>query len=95
MNSDCSNALSLAEYCEHHESYYHPFPGLEGKCPWCERDKYRDELELIKEIFQAAVNSKTQKGGQHVPYHGDFASIAPSTIGQMEWYIRRWNEVLK
>ena len=54
MKEDCGNALSQAEYCESHESYYHPFPGLEGKCPWCQRDRYYDELELIKETFQAA-----------------------------------------
>lgn len=95
MKVDCSNADMLAEYCETHESYYHPFAGLEDKCPWCERDKYRDELEYIKETFQAAVNSKTQKGGQHVPYHGEFCSVAPSVIRDMEWFIRRWAAVLK
>jgi len=96
MKEDCGNALSQAEYCESHESYYHPFPGLEGKCPWCQRDRYYDELELIKETFQAAVaNHRRDKGGQQVPYHGDFSNVPPSAIQQMEWYITRWNEVLK
>lgn len=65
-----------------------------GSCPWCERDKLYDEIELIKETFQAAVVNQERKGGQQVPYHGDFASIPPSVVHQMKWWIKRWNELL-
>jgi hypothetical protein len=79
-------------YCKSHESAWTD----SESCPWCQRDKLLDELEFIKEIFQAAVaNHRKKPGGQQVQYHGDFASIPPSTAGQMEWYVRRWDEFLK
>ena len=65
-------------------------------CPWCQRDRLLDEIEFIKDMFQTAVANHNKKpGGQQVQYHGDFASITPSTAGQMTWYVKRWKEVLK
>jgi hypothetical protein len=29
-----------------------------------------------------------RKGGQHVPFHGDFAGVSPSALGRIEWHIR-------
>ena len=84
------NQANNLQYCQTHESHWSNTP----ECPWCQRDKILDEIKLIKETFQAAVNSKQQKGGQHVPYHGDFANITPSSIREMEWWIKRWNAVL-
>lgn len=55
----------------------------------------RNEIELIKEVFSNAIRAKESKGGQHVPYFGDFASIGPSTTSQMKRWIDRWNKVLK
>lgn len=59
-----------------------------------ENDKLSDEIFNIKETFQHAVNSKNKKGGQQVPYHGDFAGIAPSTVKEMESWIKRWEIIL-
>ena len=53
-----------------------------------------DELETVSDDFRAAVRSKTQKGGQQVPYHGSFCGATPSVMRDMEWYLRRWDEVL-
>ena len=94
IQQDCKHSLTTSEYCESHESYYHPFAGLEGKCPWCERDKFREELGLIKEVFQAAVANRRGKGGQQVPYHGDFCSIPPSTIRDLENWVKIFKAAL-
>lgn len=94
MNNSCSNALTESVYCERHESYYHPFQGGKDNCPWCECDKLTDELTNIRDTFQQAVDAKRNTGGMHVPYFGPFCSIAPSVIKNMEWYIKRWNEIL-
>lgn len=50
-------------------------------------------LWAIIDTFEAAVRAQEARcaGGQHVPYHGDFASVGPSTIGQM----RRWTRDLR
>lgn len=88
---------TMTRYCERHEMSWIPADGLSEKgasCPWCQRDLYWDELEAIHDTFGAAVRSKESKGGQHVSYHGDFASAPPSTVAQMKWWIRRWDEIL-
>jgi len=87
---------SMIRYCETHEAHWIPWDGATEKaasCPWCQRDTYWDELEAICEIFTAAIASKEKKGGQHVPYHGDFCSVPPSTIGQMKWWVNRWENL--
>lgn len=85
-------------YCERHEMHWIPGTGMTQKgssCPWCQRDAFWDELEFIHETFNAAVaNHRRPKGGQQVQYQGDFASVPPSTVGQMEWWVRRWDEAL-
>lgn len=83
------------KYCETHESSWMPFESsLEAKCPWCQRDQLFDEIEMIKEIFEAAIAARENKGGQQVPYHGDFANITPSIIRDMKFWIERWNKLL-
>ena len=59
-----------------------------------QRDRFWDELEMIRDIFKHAIKSKELKGGQQVPYHGDFANITPSLIKEMQWYVERWDKIL-
>jgi hypothetical protein len=85
-------------YCEIHETSYVPFDGAtikQSECPWCQRDLLQEELIYIKDTFEAALNARSQKGGQQVSYSGDFQSIGPSTITQMMRWVKRWDEVLK
>lgn len=92
-----TNQDTMTRYCETHEMHWIPSEGISEKassCPWCQRDRLFDELEMIRDIFFAAVESKESKGGQHVQYHGDFCSMPPSCTVQMRWWIRRWDEVL-
>jgi hypothetical protein len=58
-------------------------------------DELRHELEYIRDTFSQAISHKRSKGGQQVPYHGDFANIGPSTIFEMEQWVKRWNLILK
>lgn len=84
-------------YCEKHEAHWIPQCSASEKgssCPWCQRDVFWDELEYIYDTFLSAVASRESKGGQQVPYFGDFASIGPSTVGQMRRWCRRWAELL-
>lgn len=102
MNNDnphISAPFDLTEirYCETHEAHWIPWNGATEKgasCPWCQRDVFWDELEAIHDVFGAAVRSKEGKGGQHVPYFGDFCSVPPSTVSQMKWWMNRWAEIL-
>lgn len=83
------------KYCKVHESAWMPFESSsESKCPWCQRDQLFDEIEMIKEIFEAAIAARESKGGQQVPYHGDFANITPSITRDMKFWIERWNKLL-
>jgi hypothetical protein len=83
------------KYCETHESAWMPFESSsEPKCPWCQRDQLFDEIEMIKEIFESAIAARETKGGQQVPYHGDFANITPSIARDMKFWIERWNKLL-
>lgn len=90
---------SKALYCDRHEAHWIPRPGSTEKgatCPWCQRDTYWDELETIHDVFLAAVKSAEAKGGQQVPYFGDFAAAIhiPTTIRDMRQWIRRWDQLL-
>jgi len=60
-----------------------------------QRDTLYDELDAIRYIFKAAIhNHRKPKGGQQVMYHGDFANVTPSSIREMEWWAKRWDNVL-
>ena len=37
---------------------------------------------------EAAQEGATNRGGQHVHYHGDFASATPSTRRELDWWRR-------
>lgn len=62
--------------------------------------KYHKLHELVAgfiEAVQAARDAASArgKGGQQVPYHGDFASAPPSVLGQLKWWADRLQELLK
>jgi hypothetical protein len=88
---------SNVRWCEHHNAHWVPPSTASEKgssCPWCQRDALYDELDNIYDVFLSAVQSKETKGGQQVPYFGEFASVSPSTIKEMRGYIKRWAEIL-
>jgi hypothetical protein len=53
-------------------------------------------LALLSEHFTDAVQRAVTemqnrgKGGQHVPFHGDFASAPPSTLSRLGWWAREF-----
>lgn len=59
-------------------------------------DLLKGELELIHEVFTAAVTAYEDrgKGGQSVPYFGDFSSINPSTFKALKFWATRIESVL-
>jgi hypothetical protein len=61
-----------------------------------ERDRRTAAIWAVVDAFDGAVrNFETRgQGGQHVPYHGDFASMPPSTASQMRRWIRDLMEAL-
>jgi hypothetical protein len=42
----------------------------------------------------AVAAAERPKGGQQVPFHGDFAGSPPSTIGRLRWWAARAREAL-
>lgn len=54
-------------------------------------------LLSMAETFESAVaNYESRgKGGQHVPYHGDFAQLPPSAVSQMRRWARDLREAIK
>ena len=70
----------------------------------CELDKVQMQLKqreaaiqfLILE-FEGAITAFRARGagGQQVPYHGVFASMAPSTVATLERYIRELRDCLE
>jgi hypothetical protein len=49
-----------------------------------------ETAEGFIEVVEAAIRSRRNKGGQQVPYFGDFASIAPSAIRDLEYWAKRF-----
>jgi len=56
-----------------------------------------EEMERMAKVVEAFVdsveravcaNEQRGRGGQHVPFHGDFASAPPSVLIQLERYAR-------
>lgn len=61
-------------------------------------EKQRDSLRFAADGFIAAVkdaaaHARRPRGGQQVPFHGDFANIQPSALGRLEWWARNFEGV--
>lgn len=55
----------------------------------------RAAVEAFIETVNAAVRANRRgRGGQHVPFHGDFCSAPPSVMGRLEWWARNLGEHL-
>jgi hypothetical protein len=55
----------------------------------------KEVAEYFIETAEAAVaNQRRPKGGQQVSYHGDFASIPPSAVKNLEWWANRFRDAL-
>ncbi len=46
------------------------------------------------EIEARAADLARGKGGQHVPFHGDFASVPPSALNRLKWWSRELRAAL-
>lgn len=50
---------------------------------------------FIAAVDAALAHHETKgKGGMRVPFHGDFANVAPSTLRELRWYKRNFESVL-
>jgi len=68
-----------------------------------EREELPAKLEKLRmllqgfeeEIARAERNIQNRgKGGQHVPFHGDFANVPPFGLSRLRWWARAFQEVL-
>lgn len=66
------------------------------------RDAAEAKLAAVQEVVttmaecaSARRNELERKGGQHVPNFGDFASMPPSCLRQLERYLRSLDEILR
>jgi len=61
-------------------------------------DEGKPSLYLLLEGFEQEIEaaerhlSNRTRGGQQVPFHGDFAGIAPSALGRLRWWLRAFRE---
>lgn len=63
-----------------------------------ETEKQRDVLRWAADGFVASVedagrHARRPRGGQQVPFHGDFAGVQPSALGRLEWWAKRFKDV--
>ena len=58
-------------------------------------EKLRVVCESFASTAEAAVaHHRAPKGGQQVPFHGDFANVMPSVVARLEWWARAFRAVL-
>ena len=56
-----------------------------------------DRVRAFAETVNAAAAAFRARGagGQHVPFHGDFASLTPSALNRLEWWSKHLTEGIK
>ncbi len=70
------------------------------QCAMCALTRERDEavacvafvklnVDALAETVEAAIRSREGRGGQHVPYHGQFAAAVPSVLKDIAWWVKR------
>jgi len=61
-----------------------------------ERARLAAMLDAFATTAEAAVREHLTrgKGGQQVPFHGDFANVPPSAVGRLRWWAREMRAVL-
>lgn len=61
-----------------------------------ELNRLRHVCLAFAETAEQAVCAAEEvtKGGQHVPYYGDFANVPPSTLFQLRWWARWFRSVM-
>lgn len=55
---------------------------------------HRAAVQAFSDTVEDAVraNANRGKGGQQVPFHGDFCAATPSVLNRLEWWARRFKE---
>ncbi len=59
----------------------------------------RERLGQLLQAFDDEIEARAAdlargKGGQHVPFHGDFASVPPSALNRLKWWSRELRAAL-
>ena len=54
-----------------------------------------DLVRGFEEEVVAATEARRGKGGQHVPFFGDFCSAPPSTLSRLAWWAREFRRALR
>lgn len=87
-------ARALLDACGSFDSSPHPGAAL--------LEEHRKTLEPLKAVvvglaeeMEAAIRERERpKGGQSVPFHGDFAQAPPSMVSRLRWWAREMREAL-
>lgn len=65
-----------------------------------QRVSTEDAVRVVVEGFIGTVDALLRhvetrgRGGQQVPFHGDFAEAQPSTVSRLRWWKKRMEEAL-
>jgi hypothetical protein len=65
-------------------------------------EEHRTEVEGLRAFCEAfavtaedaVANAERPKGGQHVPFHGDFVNLPPSGVARLRWWAREARSAL-
>lgn len=53
-------------------------------------------LDGFDDAIEAAIADRNRpKGGQHVPFHGDFGGCAVSSLVRMKWWSREFRSAIR
>ena len=58
-------------------------------------DMHRVIVAFCESVERAAHHWEGPRGGQHVPYHGDWACAVPSVRQRLEWWARHLRDAAK
>jgi hypothetical protein len=58
-------------------------------------DMHRVIVDFCESVTAAAHHWEGPRGGQHVPYHGDWACAVPSVRQRLKWWARHLRDAAK
>ncbi len=60
-----------------------------------EQQRLRAVCESFADVAERAVAAhRAPRTGMQVPYHDDFANVAPSVVARLEWWAKRFREAV-
>ena len=69
--------------------------GMSARWRMRAEDMHRVIVDFCESVEGAAHHWEGPRGGQHVPYHGDWACAVPSVRQRLKWWARHLRDAAK